>query len=37
VVTEDVPKGSVVLGNPARVVNALKGPFEILNNPRHGK
>jgi len=37
VVTEDVPEGSVVLGNPARVVKTLKGPFEILNNPRHGK
>jgi len=35
VVTEDVPEASLVLGNPARVVKRLKGPFPILNNPRH--
>jgi len=35
VVTEDVPECSLVLGNPARVIKTLKGPFPILNNPKH--
>ncbi len=35
VVTEDVPPATVVAGNPARVVKELKGPFPILNDPRH--
>ncbi len=35
VVTEDVPECSLVLGNPARVIKTLKGPFPVLNNPKH--
>ena len=35
IVSRDVPSGSVVAGNPARVVKQLKPPFEILNNPHH--
>ena len=37
VVTEDVPEGSVVIGNPAKIVKTMSGPFCVLNNPRHGK
>jgi len=37
VVTEDIPACSVVLGNPARVIKKLEGPFPILNNPKHDK
>ena len=37
VVTEDVPECSLVIGNPARVIKTLKGPFRIINNPKHCK
>ena len=37
VVPDDIPENSVVLGNPARVVKTLTGPFSILNNPKHGQ
>lgn len=37
VVTENVPAGSLVVGNPARVIKTLKGPFPILNNPNHNR
>jgi acetyltransferase-like isoleucine patch superfamily enzyme len=35
IVTRDVPPGTVVAGNPAKVVKELQGPFQILNNPKH--
>jgi len=37
VVPDDIPENSVVLGNPARVVKTLTGPFSVLNNPKHGQ
>lgn len=33
VVTKDVPPASVVIGNPAKVIRTLKGPFQVLNDP----
>lgn len=36
VVSKDVPPCTVVLGNPARVIKELKGPFPILNDHKKG-
>ena len=36
IVSKDVPSCSVVVGNPARVIKELKGPFPILNDHKKG-
>lgn len=35
VVTKDVPPCSVAVGNPARIIRTIEGPFPILNDPKH--
>ena len=36
IVSKDVPSCSVVVGNPARVIKELKGPFPELNDHKKG-
>jgi len=36
IVSKDVPSCSVVVGNPARVIKELKGPFPVLNDHKKG-
>ena len=35
VVACDIPPASLVVGNPAKVIRTLQGPFAILNDPHH--